>query len=151
VVPSSDQDIVEQVSTGCLLGHWRMVSRVLTGIYETELRPFGLKSSQLTLLVMIAKAGPVRRVDIGKRLHLDLSTVTRNLQVMLKQRWIEEIPDERDQRSARLKVTARGRKLLDSIAPAWQRAQARAKKMLGSDGAAFALSFKKGDRSSSSA
>jgi len=147
MVQSPDQDIVEQISTGCLLGHWRMVSRVLTGAYEKELRPFGLKSSQLTLLVMIAKAGPVRRTDIGKRLHLDPSTLTRNLQVMLKQRWIEEIPDERDQRSARIKLTTRGRKLLDSIAPAWQRAQARAKEMLGSDGAAFVLSFKKSNRS----
>jgi hypothetical protein len=31
---------------------------------------------------------------------------------MLKQRWVEEIPDERDQRSAQLKLTSRGRKLL---------------------------------------
>ncbi len=96
----------------------------------------GLKSSQLSLLVAVAKAGPVRRIDLGKRLHLDPSTLTRNLQVMLKQSWIEEKPDDRDQRSSRLKVTAKGRKLLESVGPAWMRAQARAKQMLGSDGAA---------------
>ena len=42
-------------------------------------------------------------------------------QVMLKHGWIEERPDEEDQRSARLKITPKGRKLLESIAPAWKR------------------------------
>jgi DNA-binding MarR family transcriptional regulator len=134
--------IVDQISSECLLGHWRKVNRVLSGIYEAEMRDWGLKSSQLNLLVAVAKAGPVRRIDLGKRLHLDPSTLTRNLQVMLKQGWIEERPDQEDQRSARLKITAKGRKLLESIAPAWKRAQARARQMLGNEGAALVLGLK---------
>jgi DNA-binding MarR family transcriptional regulator len=134
--------IVEEISSGCLLGHWRKVNRVLTGIYEAEMRDWDLKPSQLNLLVAIAKAGPVRRIDLGKRLHLDPSTLTRNLRVILKQGWIEERPDEADQRSSRIKVTLKGRKLLDSIAPAWRRAQARARQMLGSEGAALVLGLK---------
>jgi DNA-binding MarR family transcriptional regulator len=140
---STDQpSIVDQISSECLLGHWRRVNRVLSGIYEAEMRDWGLKSSQLNLLVAVAKAGPVRRIDLGKRLHLDPSTLTRNLQVMLKQGWIEERPDQEDQRSARLKITAKGRRLLESIAPAWKRAQARARQMLGSEGAALVLGLK---------
>ncbi|HLQ91447.1 MAG TPA: MarR family winged helix-turn-helix transcriptional regulator [Xanthobacteraceae bacterium] len=142
---SEVETIIEQISSECLLGHWRKASRVLTGLYETEMRSFGLKSSQLSLLVAVAKAGPVRRVDLGKRLHLDPSTLTRNLRVMLKQGWVEEIPDEHDARSAPLKVTDNGRKLLASIAPAWKRAQARAKQLLGNDGAAFVLGLKGGE------
>jgi DNA-binding MarR family transcriptional regulator len=134
--------IVDRISSECLLGHWRRVNRVLSGIYETEMRDWGLKSSQLNLLVAVARAGPVRRIDLGKRLHLDPSTLTRNLKIMLKQGWIEETPDEEDRRSARLKITPKGRKLLDSIAPAWKRAQARARQMLGSEGAALVLSLK---------
>jgi DNA-binding MarR family transcriptional regulator len=134
--------IVNEISSGCLLGHWRRVNRILSGIYEAEMRDWGLKSSQLNLLVAVAKAGPVRRIDLGKRLHLDPSTLTRNLQVMLKQGWIEEKPDEEDQRSARLTIAPKGRKLLESIAPAWKRAQARAKQMLGSEGAALVLGLK---------
>jgi DNA-binding MarR family transcriptional regulator len=134
--------IVEEISSGCLLGHWRKVNRVLTSIYEAEMRDWDLKPSQLNLLVAIAKAGPVRRIDLGKRLHLDPSTLTRNLRVILKQGWIEERPDEADQRSSLIKVTPKGRKLLDSIAPAWRRAQARARQMLGSQGAALVLGLK---------
>jgi DNA-binding MarR family transcriptional regulator len=134
--------IVNEISSGCLLGHWRRVNRILSSIYEAEMRDWGLKSSQLNLLVAVAKAGPVRRIDLGKRLHLDPSTLTRNLQVMLKQGWIEEKPDEEDQRSARLTIAPKGRKLLQSIAPAWKRAQARARQMLGSEGAALVLGLK---------
>ena len=134
--------IIDQISSECLLGHWRRVNRVLSGIYEAEMRDWGLKSGQLNLLVAVAKAGPVRRIDLGKRLHLDPSTLTRNLKVMLKQGWIEEKPDEEDQRSARLKITTKGRKLLENIAPAWKRAQARARQMLGSEGAALVLGLK---------
>ena len=134
--------IVDQISSECLLGHWRKVNRVLTGIYEAEMRDSALKASQLNLLVAVAKAGPVRRTDLGKRLHLDPSTLTRNLRVILKQGWIEETPDEADQRSSRLKITPKGRKLLESIAPAWKRAQMRARQMLGSEGTALVLSLR---------
>jgi DNA-binding MarR family transcriptional regulator len=98
------------------------------------LRPFGLKSSQLSLLVAVTKAGPVRRIELGRLLSLDPSTLTRNLAVMLKHSWIEEVPDNGDQRGAPLQTTAKGRRLLERLAPAWHRAQARAKKMLGSSG-----------------
>jgi DNA-binding MarR family transcriptional regulator len=139
---TADPGIVDQISSECLLGQWRKVNRVLTGIYEAEMRGWGIKPSQFNLLVAVAKNGPVRRIDLGKRLHLDPSTLTRNLQVILKQGWIEERPDEADQRSSRLKITPKGGKLLESIAPAWKRAQARARQMLGSEGAALVLGLK---------
>ena len=41
--------------------------------------PFGLKASQLNLLVVVAQAGPLRRTEIGRVIHLDASTLTRNL------------------------------------------------------------------------
>ena len=62
------------------------------------------------------------------------NAVQPNLAVMLKHRWIEEVPDDGDQRGAPIQTTATGRKLLEKLAPAWQRAQLRAKKMLGSSG-----------------
>jgi DNA-binding MarR family transcriptional regulator len=91
--------------------------------------------------VAVTKAGPVRRIDLGRYLSLDPSTLTRNLQVMLKHRWIEEVPDDVDQRGALLQATARGRKLLERIAPAWQRAQVKAKHMLGDTGVNFIFSM----------
>ena len=85
--------IIDQIAHECLLMRVRKLDRVLTSIYDAELRPFGLKASQTNLLVLVAKAGPIRRIEIGKRLCLDPSTLTRNLKIMLTNGWIQEIAD----------------------------------------------------------
>jgi DNA-binding MarR family transcriptional regulator len=130
----SAQAVADEIARECVMTRWRMTNRVLSAIYDEELRPFGLKSSQLSLLVAVTKAGPVRRFELGRLLSLDPSTITRNLAVMLKHSWIEEVVDDGDQRGAPLQTTATGRRLLERLAPAWHRAQVRAKKMLGSSG-----------------
>ena len=62
-----DKDIVDRIAGECLLRRARLLDRVLMGIYDHELRPFGLKATQINLLVPVAKMGPVRRIEIGKR------------------------------------------------------------------------------------
>ena len=132
-----DKDIVDRIAGECLLRRARILNRVLTGIYDQELRPFGLRATQLTLLVAIAKVGPVRRIDIGKRLHLDPSTLTRNLKIMLTNGWIQEIADGEDGRGLPVQITIQGRTLLNQIGPSWRKAQTRTEKFLGDDGAAL--------------
>src|SRR5258708_19269284 len=100
------------------MSRWRAMNRMLTAIYDEELRQFHLKSSQLGLLVAVTKAGPVRRIELGRFLSLDPSTLTRNLQIMLKNGWIKEVPDGGDQRGAPLEGTSKGRKLLETLGPA---------------------------------
>lgn len=130
-------DIVDRIAHECLLMRVRKLDRVLMGIYDAELRSFGLKASQMTLLVLIAKAGPIRRIEIGKRLHLDPSTLTRNLKIMMANGWIQEIADGKDGRGLPVQITAQGHTLLNQIGPSWQKAQARTEKFLGTAGAAL--------------
>lgn len=130
-----DNDIIDQIGCDCLLSRARLLNRVLTGIYDDELRAFGLKATQLNLLVVVARIGPVRRIDIGKRLHLDPSTLTRNLKIMLTHGWIEEIIDGEDGRGSPLQVTTKGRDLLHQIVPSWRKAQDRTQRLIGDNGA----------------
>ena len=132
-----DKDIIDRIAGECLLMRVRKLDRVLSGIYDHELRPFGLKATQLTLLVAVAKVGPVRRIEIGKRLHLDPSTLTRNLKIMLTNGWIKEIADGEDGRGLPVQVTAQGRDLLNQIGPSWRKAQTRTQKLIGDEGAAL--------------
>jgi DNA-binding MarR family transcriptional regulator len=129
-----NKDILEQIACECLLSRARVLNRVLTGIYDNELRSYGLKATQLNLLVVVARIGPVRRIDIGKRLHLDPSTLTRNLKIMLTNGWIEELIDGEDGRGLPVQVTVKGRDLLDQIVPSWRKAQERARKLIGDEG-----------------
>jgi DNA-binding MarR family transcriptional regulator len=127
--------IIDQIAHECLLMRVRKLDRVLTSIYDAELRPFGLKASQTNLLVLVAKAGPIRRIEIGKRLHLDPSTLTRNLKIMLTNGWIQEIADGEDGRGLPVQITVQGGDLLNQIGPSWRKAQTRTEKFLGDEGA----------------
>ncbi len=129
--------IIDQIASECLLMRVRKLDRVLTSIYDAELRPLGLKATQTSLLVLIAKAGPVRRFEIGKRLSLDPSTLTRNLKIMLTNGWIKEIEDGEDGRGLPVQITAQGRDLLNQIGPAWRKAQTRTETILGKEGASL--------------
>ena len=126
--------IIDQIASECLLMRVRKLDRELTSIYDAELRPFGLKATQTNLLVLVAKAGPIRRIVIGKRLSLDPSTLTRNLKIMLTNGWIKEVEDGEDGRGLPVQITAQGRDLLNQIGPAWRKAQTRTEMFLGREG-----------------
>ena len=126
-------DIVDEVVDGCLMARARQLARVVTAIYDDELRDFEVKPSQLSLLVVVAKAGPIRRIDIGRAADLDPSTLTRNLSVMLANGWIKEVVEGDDRRGNPVSITPKGKNLIERVAPAWRKAQQRARKLLGND------------------
>ena len=128
------EDVINEISRNCLLTRTRRISRVLTGIYDRELRPFGINSPQFTLLVVIFRLGSASRAEIGRYNHQDRSTLTRNLQLILSGGWVEEMEQEADGRSRPIVLTKAGKKLLYRAAPAWRTAQAQAKVVLGEDG-----------------
>ena len=126
----TENHLADEMACNCLMGRARLVARVVTGIYEEQLRPFGLKASQLNLLVVVAQAGPIRRSDIGRVIHLDASTLTRNLAVMLANGWVEEVQDHADGRGLPLAAYEEAGGLLAEIAPVWRKAQQRAQEVL---------------------
>jgi DNA-binding MarR family transcriptional regulator len=115
----------------CLLMRTRLVSRVVTSIYDEALRPFGIVSPQFALLLVIAKIGPASRAEIGRFHRQDRSTLTRNVKPMLSAGWIEEVQDGERGRARRIAVTNAGRRLLQEAAPAWRSAQRRTRAKLG--------------------
>ena len=140
----TENRLADEMACNCLMGRARLLARVVTGIYEEQLRPFGLKASQLNLLVVVAQAGPVRRSDIGRVIHLDASTLTRNLAVMLTNGWIEEVQDHADGRGLPLQLTKSGQALLAEIAPVWRKAQQRAQEVLGANGTSVLMDVSNG-------
>jgi DNA-binding MarR family transcriptional regulator len=112
----------------------RLLSRAVTGIYDDELRPFGIGAAQFTLLAVIGRTGPTTRAEIARHQHLDKSTLTRNLKAILSEGWAKEVSDNADGRSRPLALTTTGRKVLIRAQPAWLAAQAQAKALLGNDG-----------------
>src|SRR5215470_16998660 len=107
-----DDKIISEVTRECLVTRTRKISRVITGIYDQELRPFGISSPQFTLLVIIARLQSASRAEIGRANQQDRSTLTRNLQLMMSQGWIEEVPQENERKGRSIVITKAGRELL---------------------------------------
>jgi DNA-binding MarR family transcriptional regulator len=125
-----------EMADSCLMMRSRLVSRVLTGMYDDALRPHGIQASQLNLLVFVARTGPIRRGELGTLMHIDPSTLTRNLRVMLANGWIEEAKDGADGRGHPVRISRKGENLVAKVAPDWKNAQRRAAALLGERGEA---------------
>src|SRR5919204_58453 len=121
---------IDKIAGECVAVRLRMLNRVITNIYDNALRPLDLKVSQMNILVAAAKMGTARPVEVCEYLHLDVSTLSRNVQRMKGRGWLEVVPDE-DGRSQPFRLTPQGRKLLEKAVPAWSAAQQQVKQALG--------------------
>jgi DNA-binding MarR family transcriptional regulator len=128
------KDVIAEMASTCVLMRVRLISRVLTGFYDEELRPFGIGAPQFALLGAISMIEPATRAEIGRFHHQDRSTLTRNLKIILSQGWTEEIQGEASGRGRPIVLTKKGRNLLRNAEPVWRVAQARAKALLGKEG-----------------
>ena len=135
--------MIDKVAGECVAVRLRMLNRVVTNIYDDALRSLDLKVSQMNILVAAAKMGTARPAEVCEHLHLDVSTLSRNVQRMKARGWLEVVPDE-DGRSQPFRLTSEGRRLLDKAVPAWSAAQQKVKTLLG-DGIVDQLNQKSGD------
>lgn len=132
--PQPANDLIAEVADRCVMMRSRLISRVITGIYDEDLRPFGINSPQFALLVVMFRMGPSSRAEIGRYHHQDRSTLTRNLKIMLSEGWIEEVQSAAGGRARPMAVTQKGRDLLVSIVPTWREAQKKARTLLSDNG-----------------
>jgi len=125
---------IDTIAGECLAVRMRLLNRTITNIFDEAFRPLCLKVSQLNVLVVVAKHGPVSQTEVGRVLHLEKSTLSRNAERIRRQGWIEVLAGE-DGRSLQLRITAKGKRLLEKAYPFWKQAQTRAQTVLGDHGA----------------
>jgi len=121
---------IDTIAGECIAVRLRMLNRVVTNIYDDALRPLGIKVSQMNILVAAGKMGLARPAVICERLHLEVSTLSRNVERMKAKGWLEVVADK-DGRSQPFRLTPQGRRLLEKAAPKWKQAQQKAEALLG--------------------
>ena len=97
---------VDRIAANCIAVRLRLLNRVVTNLYDAALRPLGLKVSQMNVLVAVAKLGVARPARVSELLHLDLSTLSRNVDRMMARGWLEAVP-EKDARTQPFRLTDR--------------------------------------------
>lgn len=113
--------------------HVRLLSKVVTAIYDDNLRPFGISAMQFALLISIGRA-PTTRAELARLRHLHKSTLTRDLESVLSAGWIQEVREGADGRCRPIALTQAGKELMLDVQPAWLAAQDQAEALLGKDG-----------------
>ncbi len=116
----------------CIAMRIRVISRAISRIYDEALRPYGLKSTQLSILAVISILGQAEPTEICRILYLDASTLSRNMKRMKTKGWLETSPAQ-DRRAHTLRLTRAGNRLLTEAFPAWREAQNKIRTMLGGD------------------
>lgn len=115
---------------GCTNLKLRQLGRMVTRHYDRYMSSAGLKNTQYALLSHIVKLGPIRPSDLAKRMQMDASTLTRNLQPMAAQGWLTVGAGE-DARSRLVEATAAGQAIRAEGQRAWKAAQLALNERLG--------------------
>jgi DNA-binding MarR family transcriptional regulator len=114
----------------CLCANLRRAARALTQLYEQELRPLGLRSTQMTILQALSHTGEISQGRLGQILAMDSTSLTRTIAIMSREGWITERRGE-DRRERRLRLSDAGEKQLKRALPVWEKVQARVRHQLG--------------------
>ena len=115
---------------GCTNLKLRQLGRMVTRHYDHYMSEVGLKNTQYALLSHVVKLGPIRPGDLAKRMQMDASTLTRNLQPMAAQGWLRVGAGE-NARSRLVEATAAGHAIRAEGPRAWKAAQLALNERLG--------------------
>jgi len=113
----------------CACANIRRADRALTQFYDEILAPSGLYATQFALLATLFEIAPITINRLAKIMILDRTTLTRNLELLIKQRLIH-IEAGEDRRMRRVSLTEEGEQTLQGAWPLWQTAQARVEQAL---------------------
>jgi DNA-binding MarR family transcriptional regulator len=122
----------------CVCTAVRQVARRVSALYDGELAGFGLSVTNYALLARIERADGIGMSDLAGQMVMDRTTLTRNLQPLLRDRLVRA-EAESDRRRRSLRITAAGRQLLKRSHASWKRAQRMLEQRLGPDRTAALL------------
>jgi len=124
-----------KISRECTCMRVRQASRVLTKIYDTELRSTGLQESQVSVLVAIAHFGEGGATigNLAGVLKMDRTTLTRNLRPLEKGGLVRVARSPDDARTRVVLLSRAGERMIVSVLPLWERAQRKVRDALGDE------------------
>lgn len=114
----------------CICFNIRRTDRVLTQFYDEMLAPSGLSAPQFGLLATIVQVAPVTINHLAEIMNMDRTTLTRNLDLLVKQHLVQNEEGE-DRRMRLVLLTEEGEQALKRAWPLWGQAQARIESALG--------------------
>lgn len=117
---------------GCTNFKLRQVTRLVSNHCEAHFAETGLKTTQYALLSHVVVLGPIQPSELARRMDLDLSTLSRNVQPLQAMGLVEMLPGA-DARSRQLQATEAGIARRKQMKATWKRAQLSLNERLGDE------------------
>ncbi len=117
----------------CACQNLRRLTRIVTRIYDQELRKAGLEITQFGLLTALAATGETNQKRLSAGFAMDSTTLTRTLGLIRKQGWVR-VRRGKDRRERLFGLTRAGKSQLLAAQRYWERAEHRLRQELGDAG-----------------
>src|SRR5260370_26741913 len=102
----------------CACQNLRRLTRVVTRIYDQELRKAGLEITQFGLLTALAATGEANQKRLSAGLAMDSTTLTRTLGRIREQGWVR-VRRGKDRREGLFGLTRGGERQISEGQPHW--------------------------------
>ena len=103
-------------------------NRIVANLFRKHLAQFNITDSQLSIIFIISKVENSNQKRISELLCLEKSTVNRNINRLLQNKFIA-YSDRKE-----LLLTKQGKQLLNNVIPHWEKAMTEIKTILGVEG-----------------
>jgi len=112
----------------CISGKINRIKRITGTVFRKHLSPFGITSSQLSLLFILSKKQQLTQKQLSEFAILEKSSLNRNLKRLVERKLLsrEQFP--------LISITKDGKYFVDNIIPVWEKAMHEIKSKLGEDG-----------------
>lgn len=114
----------------CIGNRLRCLSRIVDNEFRIMLKEFDITESQLSILFALSKLGKTEQGKIGETLHLERSTVSRNVKLLENRGVLSRTDAYRPE----IEMTKQGELLLQQILPTWESLMDTLCETLGEDG-----------------
>jgi DNA-binding MarR family transcriptional regulator len=111
----------------------RKATRRVSQLYDAVLAPCGLRSTQRSMLIYIARLKTPTMGDLAAALVLDRSALAHNLKPLERDGLVAIEPDPQDRRSRLVTLTKRGEARLAQSMSLWRDAQVRFENVFGAE------------------
>jgi DNA-binding MarR family transcriptional regulator len=118
-------DFIHPDANRCNSTALRKATRRVSQLYDAVLAPTGLRSTQRSILMHIARAGAPNLGDLALSLVLDRSALGHNLKPLERDGLVTIDVDPADRRSRLARLTKKGEAKLRESAVLWDVAQTR--------------------------
>ncbi len=118
------------VRRNCVCFNVRRFARAITQFFDAEMRRQGVRSTQGSVLAALQATGTSSMAELSEILGMERTTLLRNLRP-LQRDGLVVVDGGGHGCPVELSLTAKGRKQLEKLAPAWEAAQRTAVEVLG--------------------